>query len=626
MIKFLLFILITFSGSQLFAKKCYVQNQFWKTGGVSHCSYGTGLNGALLEIVHTLPDSNNTPCPGVAFVCDHGQTDNTDYSSSLPSWVGYNPEAPQGKYPYTCGNTHLIDELFEGVHGEGYYSCNSGSPVPIPNVESIQPENTDQPLICKEGFGLVTGTGLTINKGSYGYSSYTTYSCSPTDPLGSQDYFFDSDKDKTLLKDPVSYSNPDGSSTLLLPDGTKQTLHPNGTVTIEYTNGDIVTGQITTTEIGEGDYIKYKGKNNNGDKIWKMNDDTVYLLEPNGDLTTVKPDNTTTVEHNVPDTWTPNQSYGYQSNINGGLSGSGSTGSSPGYSGGSGSGSSNTQAGTTNDNKTDEELAKQEEPIPEEEEPTANNCTDSNLTAQEKLLCELNRGIKKINSESNPEYSVNNILNNINTDIFKNEKALIQNTTNITKNMNTTVSNTQKSLNNISKLNDNLGTQSDKLQSINQSLKDINQNMKSRGSTSGGGSSTESVNADEYFNPDSTVNTNNVTDNANLTDSKINALISVYTNFALNIQNSFTIIQGQIDSTKSLITGTNNIFTKENITNCPISYEFDLSFYGKGQKLVTIDICKYFSELYSLGYFIVYVGLMIVLIFGTFIIIGVLAK
>ncbi|QEZ89064.1 hypothetical protein ACIB15232_0946 [Aliarcobacter cibarius] len=617
--KIIFILFFTFLSTELFAyKTCGIHQEYWKTGGISYWTFSPQV-----EILHIVkPRENNVGAIG--YGCSESDSPQSR-PDNLPSWVGYDTEnlSQDKPYPYKClKNTESWIDVFEGAFGEGFYSCTSGLPNLIPNAESINPNDEDNPVTCSEGFELSFDNGFAIDKSKpSSLRPYTDYSCQPSNISSPNEYYYNNEKKETLLQEPVSYSNPDGSSTLLLPDGTKQTVYPTGVIQIEYPNGEIVTGQLKSPTVQNGDYIKYQGQNNSGDKIWKMQDDTVYLLEPNGDLTTIKPDNTVKLEHNVPNDWKPSQNYGYSSNINGGTVGTGTGTGTGGSSGGTGSGTS--QGKTSNDDKTDEEIAEEEEEVPEEEPNTS--CSDSKLTVQEKLLCEVNHGIKKINSESNPDYSLNNIINKLKTESNINETGIKDTTANISYNLNTSISNDKKLSNNLTKSSETINIQNEKLNSLNQTLRDINTNLTNNVNTPGGGS-TPNSNLDEYLNSDSTVNTDNITNNANQTDSKIDNLISIYSNFASNIQNSTAVIIGQINSTKSLITGVNNIFQKEKITTCPISYSFDLSSYDSGNKIIDFDICKYFSQLNTLGYFVVYVALMFVLIISTITILGVLSK
>ena len=116
-----LIVLLFLTNSDLLAKQCFVSQQFWKTGGISSCTFGTGLNGAWLEIMHYLPDSinENDTCKQRAFVCDHGASPSTPSgASNLPDFVIYN-ETNTNEYPYSCSRSssdaYVQNFVFKGV-------------------------------------------------------------------------------------------------------------------------------------------------------------------------------------------------------------------------------------------------------------------------------------------------------------------------------------------------------------------------------------------------------------------------------------------------------------------------------------------------------------------------------
>lgn len=85
---------------------------------------------------------------------------------------------------------------------------------------------------------------------------------------------------------------------------------------------------------------------------------------------------------------------------------------SSGGSGTSGGGGGSSGSGTTG-NTTNETTPTPTEDTPIDNTPVANSCSDSSLTLQEKMLCELNAGMKKQNSEANPENSLNQLLKDL---------------------------------------------------------------------------------------------------------------------------------------------------------------------------------------------------------------------
>jgi hypothetical protein len=161
-----------------------------------------------------------------------------------------------------------------------------------------------------------------------------------------------------------------------------------------------------------------------------------YSLTSDGILTTTYPDGTSSVQ---------------QVDFSNGGSSTGGTGSTGGGSGSSGGNSGN----TTNENNS---TPPTDTPI--DNTPASNSCTDSNLTLQEKMLCELNAGMKKQNSENAPENSLNQLLKDLKTSNQTDNTAL-----------NTNIKATNTSLDSIKTLSQN---QLNKQTEANTTLNKIN--------------------------------------------------------------------------------------------------------------------------------------------------------
>jgi hypothetical protein len=178
----------------------------------------------------------------------------------------------------------------------------------------------------------------------------------------------------------------------------------------------------------------------NGTQSWTIGG-TNYSLTANGVLTTTYPDGSSSVQ---------------QVSWSGGSGGSsGGTGTSGG-SGTSGGGTGN----TTNENNT---TPPTDTPI--DNTPVANSCTDSALTLQEKMLCELNAGMKKQNSEGAPENSLNQLLKDLKTSNQTDNTAL-----------NTNIKSGNTTLTGIKALNE---TQVNKQTEANTTLDKINDSLNS---------------------------------------------------------------------------------------------------------------------------------------------------
>jgi hypothetical protein len=172
----------------------------------------------------------------------------------------------------------------------------------------------------------------------------------------------------------------------------------------------------------------------NGTKSWSVGG-TTYELTTDGTLTTTYSDGTTSVK-----------------NLGSDYYNSGSSGGSGTSTGGGGPGSNgNTTNETDNPNTND---------TPVDDTPAANSCQDSSLTLQEKMLCEMNAGMKKLNSESNTENSLNNLLKDLNNTSNTNATAI-----------NTNIKETNKKLDSVKALNEN---QLGELKNITKELKKLN--------------------------------------------------------------------------------------------------------------------------------------------------------
>ena len=118
----LFFFLIAFFfifSSFSFAKTCSVQQKFWKTSGISACTFGTGTNGAGIEVLHYLSPSTKSSdtCKERAFVCDLGGTPSQTMGINLPPFVEYDEN--QKDYPYKCGGSSdawTQNLVFKGAH------------------------------------------------------------------------------------------------------------------------------------------------------------------------------------------------------------------------------------------------------------------------------------------------------------------------------------------------------------------------------------------------------------------------------------------------------------------------------------------------------------------------------
>ena len=276
---------------------------------------------------------------------------------------------------------------------------------------------------CREGF---------IKDGQY-------HNCNPNTNESelvpnSDDYFLD-DNQKSYPKCTDGFVN---DSSLVISGGgvsyTKQSCVAPSSNPETGTNNPVLDGITTVT-------------NPDGSTTIKWSDGTTQTVQTNGSSITRYPDGTTTSS-----------------------GGSGSTGGGSGSSssGGSGSGSPTPPPLGAN---TPDETNPNTNNTPVDTSPVANSCTSSNLTLQEKMMCEMNAGMKKLNSESSTQNSLNNLLKDLNS---SNSQSL----TAVNKNIKYTNDNLEVLNKNTNQTNQNLEVVANKVNQSNSELKAINETLK----------------------------------------------------------------------------------------------------------------------------------------------------
>lgn len=258
------------------------------------------------------------------------------------------------------------------------------------------------------------------------------------------------------------------------------------------------------------------------------------------------------------------------------------------------------------------------------------NCNSTAYSLQEKLLCEMNAGLRKLNQESNPKYSLNNLISILITSNDKNAQDTNESIKSISAFEEVRL---QKQKETNALLDSTIFKQSEinsTLSNIETTLKGIETNT-TGGIVSGGGSSggtvtpePEKIDLDKYLKPDENINLDDLNNINNDTDSIITTLFTSFTDFKTNITDSVDSINNQLDGLKETIENPTNIFTKNTIINCPVTYKADFSSFGLGQKSLIVDYCEFTSRLQPIVYFFTYVTLLIGLIFFSFRFIGVL--
>lgn len=299
-----------------------------------------------------------------------------------------------------------------------------------------------------------------------------------------------------------------------------------------------------------------------------------YSLTSDGILTITYPDGTSSVQ---------------QVDFSNGGSSTGGTGSTGGGSGTSGGNSGN----TTNENNTTPPID-----TPIDNTPVANSCNDSNLTLQEKMLCELNAGMKKQNSENAPQNSLNQLLKDLKNSNQTDNTALNTNIKDGNKTLDGIKTLSQNQLNKQTEANTTLGKINDSLNSIELNNKVMNESM------------------NKIIGNDST----ETPDLSDLKDSSswINGVFSQYTTFYNNLKDSGNSFTTFANSAKDTINqGFTFNLSSSQMVNCPLDYVIDLSSMGQESININVDFCEQTSKLRPYLYPFILIILFISIIYFT---------
>lgn len=413
------------------------------------------------------------------------------------------------------------------------FSCTYNSVTKV--VTCAQPENgiydDDGELLCNEGYEDVSGTCRKSMENGYlnengnlecheGFSNNGDY-CVPNTPPNSCGSGYAKTGTNGLTGEDICYPDSDGNGTA---DILENPLPPAPDVPV---SGVQIDGA--------------------GTKTWNIGG-TTYELTTDGTLTTTYADGTKSVKQLDSD-------Y-YNNGSTGGSSGG------TGTSGGSGSNGNTTNETNPNQNNT-----------PVDDTPAANSCQDSTLTLQEKMLCEMNAGMKKLNSESNTQNSLNNLLKDLNNTSNTNATAI-----------NTNLKSSNTTLTGIKSLNEN-------------QLKEQKQTNDLLDRIENGNDSTNTLLAglSSKFNPDSSITSDNPISG---TDSIIDGFTSQYTNFYQNLLvQKDTLSNLAIDSQTLISEGFTLTLTNNDVSTCPNTFDLDLSSMNESNMPITFDLCKYSSSL-----------------------------
>jgi len=288
--------------------------------------------------------------------------------------------------------------------------------------------------------------------------------------------------------------------------------------------------------------------NPDGSKSWTLPDGTNLNLTTNGTLTTTYPDGSLTVSQ-------VGTNYDPTTGSTGGSGGSGSTGNT---------------TNETNPNTND---------TPVDDTPAANSCTDGSLTLQEKMLCEMNAGMKKLNSEFNTENSLNNLLKDLNKTSNTNATAI-----------NTNIIETNKKLDSVKALNENLLKEQKR---TNEYLVDVENSV-----------STSNVLLQNvvgaFTNNNSETFENSLEGSGNLIDS----FTGQYTTFYNNMLTQKDTLESLFNNTQNTINqGFSFSLDNKEITSCPLVYDLDFSSVGMNHHIpLNVDLCLYSSYIKPIMY------------------------
>ena len=212
--------------------------------------------------------------------------------------------------------------------------------------------------------------------------------------------------------------------------------------------------------------------NGDGSVSWSSESGENYHYDQDGKLTITSPSG---------------QTSKYQYNADTGKFESSSSGSGGNNSGSVGTGGDGNNNGSGENPNPNPNPTNPYEPI--DNEPASNSCNDSSLSLQEKMLCEMNAGIKKLNSESTPSNSLNQLMKDLNNKSTQLNDSLdtVKNNTNVTnQNLNTTNTKLDSLNTNTTQTNTKLDKLDTTLNKLDITLKDIEKNTKTTSNVLGG--------------------------------------------------------------------------------------------------------------------------------------------
>jgi hypothetical protein len=511
-------------------------------------------------------------------------------AQNYPGYIGYYAGSPNP--------THSHQIYHPDQHGWGYYYYPEGSSAYNPStgkcydvfeadgqVFTCDP-NDNKPIIRPDPNNIEPNDDGNCPSGTEGYNTLIV------DGSGTMQYGY-----QCRIPNNNNTDNPFPT----LPNGYMDTLF------------DALDENQTVGVLPNGDLIAYAPEV-----------DAIFVQHSDGGITQYNRDGTT--NYIPPETGsTGGDNGGSTGGDNGGSTGGDNGGSTGGDNGGStGGDNGGSTGGGGGTNPTDPEPTQPEPTEPTEpidKEPA--NCDETGLSLEQKLLCEVNKGIKKLNSESAPSNSLNQLMRDLNTKTTQNQDTFdrLVNISNTQNNKTDTTNNKLENLNSTSKTtnnkldttNTNLVTIDDTLKKLGDTLEKIEENTNN--GTIGGGTSELPYENIEASTDLDTINDNNF--------SILDNLISVYEDFSNNILSSYNDLNNLVTDAQNTLQEPSSIFNNQEVVTCPQSFIVD---FGSiiAPKTIIIDICEHSSKLKPIFYFFTFVLLMSGLIIGLIRFIGVI--
>jgi len=396
------------------------------------------------------------------------------------------------------------------TNGDFVYICNGSDYIPFPAVENGTYDNEGN-VVCNPNH--FNQDGFCVANPSNGYFD-------EAGNLQCNSPYVNTDNSCTLPPN----TNEDGTCM----DGSYKDLLTNTCKPTETTDNN---DGSTTTNDGSGETTDYP----TGTSV-NYNPETgvTTTTYPDGTSTTTYPDGTSTTG-------------GGTDGVSGGNTG-----------GGTGGGSEDTSGENNSDNGSND--------LPSDN--VANNCNDTNLTLQEKMLCELNEGMKKQNSEADPTNSLNNLMKDLRDNQMQDNTAMNQN------------------LKDIESLNKDIkAINSSQLSTLNVTK---NATIVSTGLLNNIDTKLDNLLDSTAENVDNPIST--VSDSFDSLTSSFSNINSTYDSLNTEIYNKYSEVKTSIEE------GFNFTLQSHEIVSCPINKTIDFSKLGFSNFDLNIDICYYTSQ------------------------------